>query len=116
MGLNLHFHKVGLSVCNLDKTAIAPVKILDHPFAAFIRTPDGATLVCPTDMVPDNVKTEAGWIALELMGHYSLSQIGILTQVAVPLAEAGVSIFTLSTFRTDYVLIKADKRTVATEA
>lgn len=58
---------------------------------------------------------ESGWTALELEGPFSFSTTGVLASFAHPLAEAQIPIFAISTFNTDYVLVKAQdlKRVVA---
>jgi len=103
-------------VCKLAPSAPIPVDILTWEFTVFLRTPDEVTLICPTTIAPIAVKVESGWIALELVGPFDFGQTGILMQVAKPLAASGVAIYALSTFNTDYVLVKADKRTLAQEA
>lgn len=55
------------------------------------------------------VATDKGWQIIKIVGELDFSLIGILTQLANPLAENGISIFALSTYNTDYLLIKADK-------
>jgi hypothetical protein len=110
MSLHVRLHETALSICQLPQGSKAPVDILEHPFAAFFRTHDEVTLVCPTDLVPQNAKAEHGFIPFELIGPFEFGLTGILTQVANPLAAAGVSIVPLSTFNTDYVLIKGDQR------
>lgn len=66
--------------------------------------------MCPAALTPKNTaKVESGFIALELVGPFAFDQTGILIQVTAPLAAAGVSIVSLSSFNTDYVLIKADQ-------
>ncbi len=62
--------------------------------------------MCPDDVVPEDVRCEGGWRALELEGPFEFSEVGVLISVAEPLAEAGVGIFAVSTFDTDYVLVK----------
>ena len=113
MPLNIRFHDEALSICQLALDAPAPVEILRYPFTAFFRTKDEVTLICPTAMVPKNAKVESGFIPFEIVGPFEFDVIGILAQVANPLAAAGVSIVPLSTFNTDYVLIKADRRQTA---
>src|SRR5947208_1793846 len=111
MSLTLRFYSDALSICSLDPVGTAPADILAHSLTYFMRTADEATLICPTKLVPANVlKAEAGWIAIEFVGPFAFTETGILAQVANPLAAAGVAIIVLSTFGTDYVLIKADKR------
>lgn len=116
MPLTLRFHEVELAVCRLEPSAPVPVSALAEPFAAFLRTHNEATLVCPAHIAPHSSKTELGWMALELVGQFDFALTGILTQVTIPLAEAGIPIFALSSFDTDYVLIKADKRLLAEAA
>jgi hypothetical protein len=116
MSLHVCFHSTALSICQLPQGSKAPVDILEHPFAAFFRTHDEVTLVCPTDLVPQNVRAEHGFIPFELVGPFEFGLTGILTQVANPLAAAGVSIVPLSTFNTDYALIKAEQRENPIEA
>jgi hypothetical protein len=116
MLLVVRVYDVGLSVCRLLAEAEAPVGVLRHPFSAFFRTRDEVTLVCPTDLVPGDVQAEHGFIPFGLVGPFPFELTGILTQVANPLADAGVSIVALSTFDTDYVLIKAAQRAQAIDA
>jgi hypothetical protein len=116
MSLHVRFHDTALSVCLHPQGSKAPVDILERRFAAFFRTNDEVTIVCPTELVPSNAKSEHGFVPSELIGPFEFGFTGILTQVAYPLAAAGVSIVPLSTFNTDYVLIKADRRQKAMEA
>lgn len=116
MGLTLRFHDEELSMCLLEPGTPAPATILAQPLTSFMRTQDETTLICPTRLVPSYIKIESGWIALEFVGPFPFDATGILTQVATPLAQAGIAIIALATFATDYVLIKADKREDATAA
>ncbi len=116
MPLPLRIHDEELSVCQLAPDAAIPSAILTRPFTAFVRTRDETTLICPTAAAPKEAKTESGWIALEMIGQYDFALMGMLTQVIAPLEAVGVSILALSTFNTDYVLIKAEKRTAAIAA
>jgi hypothetical protein len=50
---------------------------------------------------------EGGWRALKVAGPLDFELVGILASLAVPLARSGVSIFAVSTYNTDYVLVKA---------
>ncbi len=58
---------------------------------------------------PDALKVDSGWVALEIVGPLDFGLTGILGSFAVPLATAGVPIFAISTFHTDYLLLKAAK-------
>lgn len=116
MPLVVRVYDAALSVCRLPVESEAPAGILRHPFAAFFRTRDEVTLICPTGLVPGGVEAEHGFIPFGVVGPLAFDLTGILTQVANPLAEVGVSIVALSTFDTDYVLVKAARRTRAIEA
>ena len=65
-------------------------------------------MVCPESAMPEGAKREGGWRVLKITGPLDFSLTGILVSVAKPLAEAGVSIFAVSTFDTDYVLVKEE--------
>ena len=75
------------------------------------RTAAEHSLVCAErDVPPDGVlKIEPGWRAFMLRGPFDFALTGILASVLNPLAAAGVGIFALSTFDTDYLLVKADR-------
>jgi hypothetical protein len=66
--------------------------------------------------VPADVRCEPGWRALAVKGPLDFGLTGILASIAAPLAEAGISIFAISTFDTDYVLVKAERLDDAVEA
>jgi uncharacterized protein len=75
------------------------------------------SLVCRSDSVPAGaIKVEDGWRAFRFEGPFDFALTGILSSVAVPLAQAGIGIFALSTFDTDYVLVKAAQLEVAITA
>lgn len=60
------------------------------------------------DQTPTTTRVELGWLALKLEGPFPFSMTGVLASFLNPLAEAQIAIFAISTFDTDYVLIKRD--------
>lgn len=70
------------------------------------RTPDELSIVCETAHVPDGVQKEDGWRTLVIEGRLDFTVTGILAGLATALAAAGVSIFALSTYDTDYLLVR----------
>lgn len=71
------------------------------------KTDEENSLVCLADSVPENViKRDDGWKAFRIQGVLDLSLIGILARIASLLADCGISIFAISTYNTDYILIK----------
>jgi hypothetical protein len=85
-------------------------------FMSITRTDDELSVVCPESAVPSGVHSELGWAILKLQGPFPFAQLGVLASFASPLAAAGISIFSVSTFDTDYILIKATQVTTACEA
>ena len=105
-----------LAVCRLDAAAEVPGWAMAGPLFSVTRTADELSVVCPEGLVPDRVRCEKGWRVFELEGPFEFSEVGILSAVAAPLAEAGIGIFAVSTFDTDYVLVKEDRVGVAADA
>lgn len=70
------------------------------------RTPEETSVVCDEQRVPRAAQAERGFRALRVVGTLPFSATGILASIAAPLAEGGVSIFVISTFDTDYVLVQ----------
>jgi hypothetical protein len=63
-------------------------------------------MVCSEDLVPEGVKCSKGWKCIRVVGQFDFSEVGILSQLALPLAGANVPIFVMSTFDTDYVMVR----------
>ena len=70
-----------------------------------MRTPLELSIVCAAAFVPGDVRSEKGWRCLSVAGPIAFEETGVLSSVAAPLAEAGIGIFAISTFDTDYVLV-----------
>lgn len=97
------------------------VHIVDAPieddFWFLSRTDEEISLVCRTESLPDTATdVESGWSLLGIEGMLDFSLTGILARISGVLADAGVSIFAVSTFNTDYVLVKSDVLPRACEA
>lgn len=74
------------------------------------KTDEECSLVCLTEDVPEQVlKREDGWRGFRLQGELDFSLIGILAKITTFLAEHDIPVFVLSTFRTDYILVKEEK-------
>jgi uncharacterized protein len=70
------------------------------------RTDDEVSIVRGIDAVPSDARAERGWRALRIAGPIDFALTGVLASVLAPLADAGVSIFAISTYDTDYVLVR----------
>jgi len=97
-----------LAVCRLDPCLPIPDWATRGPFFSLTRTPDELSIVCAQTDAPEDVRTEKGWRYLKVLGPLDFSLTGILASLAKPLAEADISIFAISTFDTDFLLVKSD--------
>ncbi len=104
-----------LSICRLDAGEEVPEWATGASFFSVTRTRDELSVVCPEDVVPEGISRERDWRALKLKGPFDLSMVGILASLASPLAEAGASIFAVSTFDTDYVLVREEQLDLAVD-
>lgn len=105
-----------LSVCRLEPDAELPDWAVSGMLFSVTRTADELSVVCDENAVPEDVKHESGWRCLKLAGPFEFSLTGVLLSVLEPLAEAEVGIFSISTFDTDYVLVKDEQLDVAVRA
>ena len=74
-------------------------------FVSIVRTADELSIVCPAERIPLGVRCSSGWVALKVMGQVDLSAVGVLASLADILRDARVSIFAVSTYDTDYLLV-----------
>lgn len=93
-------------VCRLDRDAEVPDWAWAGEFVSITETPEELSIVCRQVDVPKNVRCEKGWRCLKVNGPLDFSSVGILASLSMPLSKAGVSIFAVSTYDTDYLLVK----------
>jgi uncharacterized protein len=100
-----------LAVCRGPAKTPIPAWASDGQFFCAMSTPDELSIVCPEPNLPEDRngwRVEGGWVALKLEGPFPFSLTGVLASFLDPLAKAKIPIFALSTFDTDYVLIKQE--------
>jgi hypothetical protein len=105
-----------LAVCRLDPEANLPSWATSAPFFSMTRTAEELSVVCPEEVVPAGSVCEKGWRALGVEGPLDFSLVGVLSSLATPLSGNGVSIFAISTYLTDYLLVREDQLEAATSA
>ncbi len=89
---------------------------LDSEYRFIEKTDEEKSLVCITSEVPKNtIQRDDVWKAFRIQGVLDFSLIGILAKIATILADNGISIFAVSTYNTDYVLIKKENYQKALE-
>lgn len=108
LALRLELLPGRFSVARLPSDAPAPTWGAGDGFHSITRTAQELSIVCSESTVPKEVRSEAGFRALQVAGPLDFQLVGILLSLAQPLAEAGVSIFTLSTFDTDYIFVREE--------
>jgi hypothetical protein len=104
------------AVVRLPPDAAVPSGALVPPFHSVTRTPSELSVVCPEAAAPPGAAVETAWALLGLVGPFPFSMVGVLSSVLGPLAASEVSIFALSTFDTDYVLVKRERLGAAISA
>jgi uncharacterized protein len=97
-----------LAVCRLVADSPVPPWAQAGEFFCVTRSSDELSIVCEEHRVPEGVRVERGWVALKLEGPFPFSMTGVMASFLQPLAEAKIPIFAISTFDTDYVLIKRE--------
>ncbi|MGE5416183.1 MAG: ACT domain-containing protein [Acidobacteriota bacterium] len=95
------------AVCRLSTDEPIPKWVLKlSGFFSITRSADELSVLCPEVHVPGNVKYEGEFSCLKVQGPLDFSMFGVMAALVVPLADAEISIFAVSTFDTDYLLVK----------
>jgi uncharacterized protein len=96
------------AVCQLPAYAPIPEWASRGEFFSITRTSQELSIVCQEANVPEKVKAEKDWACLKLEGPFPFAETGVLLSFVAPLSEAGVPIFAVATFNTDFVLVKRE--------
>jgi hypothetical protein len=98
-----------LCVCRLPMDSPWPTPPQDTSFFSVTRTGEEISVVCGEDAAPvgEHVRVEPDWRALEVAGPLDFGMVGVMAELTAPLADVGVSVFVVSTYDTDYVLVHA---------
>jgi hypothetical protein len=94
------------AVCKLPPAAPIPDWACAGQFYSITRTCDELSIVCPEAALPEALPGERGWRCLRVAGAIEFSVVGVVASLVAPLADAGISVFVMSTFDTDYLLVK----------
>jgi hypothetical protein len=103
--LTITVHPEKYAICRLDPGASVPVWAAGARFLSVTRTAFELSLVCEDSMVPEAVHAERDRRLLQIEGTLAFTLTGVLASVAEPLATAEISIFAVSTYDTDYLLV-----------
>jgi hypothetical protein len=95
------------AVCRLDPNGyIPPWALLGDDFVSLTRTREELSIVCLQENVPADALANRNWHCLRAQGPFDFSAVGINLSLAVPLAEAGISVLAIATYETDHILIQ----------
>jgi hypothetical protein len=108
MAYKLRLRKISqkFAVCRLAPDAPLPSWAISGDIWSVTRTPIELSVVCSQNSLPQNLAAERNWVALQVVDPISFGMVGVLSSLTVPLADAGVSIFVLSTYETDFVFVR----------
>lgn len=106
--MELDVHPTRLAVCGFAASLPVPRWVPEEadPLVSVTRTRDELSIVAPEEVVPEDVTAERGWRALSVRGPLEFSMTGVLASLSGPLADAGIPIFVVSTYDTDWLLVK----------
>lgn len=106
--MELDVHPERLAVCRLDPSEPTPGWVTDAagPLVSVTRTAEELSVVVGEEAVPQQVRAERGWRALSVRGPLDFSLTGVLASLAGSLADAGIPIFVVSTYDTDWLLVR----------
>lgn len=111
----LHELSKRMAVVRLDPQSDVPPWASTGSISAVVRTPGELTIVCDQAVVPAHCRSELDWVAFKLEGPLPFSMTGVLASLLGPLASGLIPVFVISTFDTDYILVKFDQSQRARE-
>jgi hypothetical protein len=101
------------AVCALPPTAAIPAWAGSSDFLSITRTRDELSIICAQAVLPDDLPSDVqvarGWVLLRVEGPFDFDVVGVLATLAAPLAQAGVVILAVATYKTDYLLVKEEQ-------
>ncbi|MGC8487506.1 MAG: ACT domain-containing protein [Clostridia bacterium] len=96
-----------LAICRLRPDHEIPSwAFQNRSFMSVTYTDDELSIVCSADAVPRDIRQQTGWRAFKVCGPLDFALTGVLSGLAAPLADAGISVLAVSTFDTDYLMVR----------
>ena len=106
--LKLTSLKAEFAICQLDQESEIPSWAFGGEFYSLTRTTEELSILCPANQVPELSHHKPGWRGLKIEGPFEFDEIGVLASLTAPLAEAKISLLTVSTYDTDYIFIQQE--------
>ena len=105
-----------LQICNVDLCVVklghgekVPDSIWHSSFLSITRTDEELSIICEEQFRPPAIKVEAGFGLIKILGPLDFNLTGILNTLLEPMKKAGIPVFVISTYDTDYILLKKDR-------
>jgi hypothetical protein len=102
-------HRTAMAVVRLPAGTRAPDWAHGGPLVSVSFTAEETSVICPTSALPDDLpgSVEGPFAVFRVAGKLDFSQVGVLTSLLKPLSDAGVSVVVVSTFDTDWIMVRA---------
>jgi uncharacterized protein len=97
------------AICRLAPDAAVPEWATQGQFFSITRTIDELSVIAEMALVPERLRTAVSWRVMKVHGPFEFAEVGVLASLVEPLAAASVSVFTISTFDTDYLLVQSSQ-------
>ncbi|CDM69866.1 Hypothetical protein CM240_2749 [Clostridium bornimense] len=104
--LNMKLLDGKYGVCRLSTDEAVPSWAFKGEFFSITKTEDELSIVCLEENISEKIKCERNWRILKVEGPLDFSLVGILSKISGLMAKNDISIFAISTYETDYILIK----------
>lgn len=96
------------AMAKLPLDASVPAAVFTGRMGAVIKTDDELTVICDTKNAPVGAQIDSGWACLKVLGPMAFDVVGVMGSLSGALAAAKISLIAVSTFDTDYVLVKRE--------
>lgn len=106
--MKIQINRDNYAICRLDPNQEIPSWFKLDNFSTVTKTDEELSITCKSEIVPEGINCEKGWNILKILGPLDFSLIGILSKLSTILANNNIGIFVISTFDTDYILIKEE--------
>ena len=106
--LHLSLIKEKYGICTLPNSAPIPDWALNESLVSITSSEKELTIVCRQDIIPSQCKCDLDWRCFKVDGSFDLNQTGVISSLSSPLADAGISIYVISTYDTDYFMVKEE--------
>src|SRR5947199_3229204 len=97
------------AICRLHPDGFIPHWALLGDFVSLTRTNTELSIICPQENVPADAQAERNWHCITVDGPFDFSVAGVHASLALPLAEANISVIAIATYDTDHILVKEEE-------